>query len=212
MKVVIPTTDPLYQVDGQTVTELVVTELGFRVFCELVEKNMVVNDEKASQRKLFRARAKVQVKATLFTKEVITLTDNLISKMPIPYALRLKDAINEAMLAPDDASKPEILGEGDGIAIAIHLKLGNPIKFGGDKPPITELEFRADVFEDLEEAILADSRVDQIVGLFKIAKPVDGPEGLIALPSWAFDQLSFEDGMFIANKILPNFTQGQQDS
>jgi hypothetical protein len=116
------------------------------------------------------------------------------------------------MMSPDDATKPSVISNGDGIATYIHMKLGTPIRFQGDKPPITELEFRADVFEDLEDVILADNRVEQIISLMKIAKPVDGPETITSLPDWAIDQLSFEYGMFISNSIMPNFTQGRQDS
>lgn len=211
MNITIPTLKPAYVVDGQTVTELIISAINFKVFCDIVEKASST-DEHKTQRALFRERAKAQVKCTLSTGLSISMTDALLNKMPIHYAMRLKDAVNESMLSGDPLNAPKLLGEGDGIATAIHLKLGIPIKFQGDKPPITELEFRADVFEDLEDAILADNRVQQVLALMKIAKPVDGPGGLTALPSWAIDQLSFEDGMFIASQILPNFTGGQLDS
>lgn len=215
MNVIIPTLEPEYTVDGQTIVELNVSEINFKQFCDLVDSSTIASNEQASQRKMFRARVKAQVKCKLKVANgsgsVIPMTDTLLNKMPIPHAVRLKDAVNEAMLSGDPENSPKLISNGDGIATSIHLKLGVPIKFQGDKPPITELEFRADVFEDLEDAILADNRVQQIFGLMKIAKPIDGPENLSSLPTWAVEQLSFEDGMFIANQVLPSFMKGQPD-
>jgi len=212
MIVTIPTVDPAYVVDGQTITEMIVSDINFKQFCDIVDASTTALDQPASQRKIFRARAKAQVKCTLATGGSTALTEPLLNKMPIQYAVRLKDAVNEAMLSADPLNAPKLVTNGDGIGTSIHMKLGQPIKFQGDKPPITEIEFHAEVFEDLEDAILADTRVNQILALMKIAKPLDGPGNLSALPSWAIDQLSFEDGMFIASTVLPNFMQGQQDS
>ncbi len=43
--------------------------------------------------------------------------------------------------------------------------------------------------------------------LERCAKPVGGPVPLIALPSWAAQQVSMADGMAITEQVLPRFLE-----
>lgn len=92
----------------------------------------------------------------------------------------------------------------DGISAPIHYKLGMPIKAAQVGKDITELEFQARTFSDLEEITAGDSPLSQTYDMIAtMGRPVGGK--LLALPSWAVDQISLADGLFIMNKVLPSF-------
>lgn len=198
-----------YTVGDLAITELAVNTINFITFTKIASAS--VDAEITEQhKKLFRARVKAQVTAKVTGQnDPVAMTDAMISKLPIHAAFKLKDAINEVMFA-EGQPEAKLLEAGDGIITPIRLQLSAPIAMQNGKT-IPELEFRADTFEQLEETILGETPLDQVLGLLKIAKPISPDFELQALPSWAIDQLSFTDGMFITSSILPSFTQGQPD-
>lgn len=152
-------------------------------------------------------RFKMKAQAKFFTKEntEVELTDTAIAQMPIPYAA----AIRKLMTA---TSGPEgkIIGEGDGVSSSIIYELGTPIvlRNNSDETTIRELEFSANTFGDVEEIMAENMLAEQVILMLKlIAKPIGGDINLIALPSWAIDQITMADGTFIMEHIRPRFLE-----
>lgn len=209
----ITTTTPVYTTAEHNIVALVVTPICFTAFSAAVKAAQARGkDESSIMRALFRERIKRQVKAKQANGTVVAMTDELITKMPLPYALRLKDAINE--VAVDLATKkvkdidvpvqPEIITKGDGIVTPILVALGSPIQMQGGKQ-IAELEFLASTFGELEAAVLSDNQIERTIDLLAIAKPVGADLSLTSLPSWALDQISLEDGLWLTSQVTPSF-------
>lgn len=156
----------------------------------------------------FRARVKHQTTLILDNGEKAKFDDKTYSGMHPRLGIAIKQAIN-AVPADGDAA---MLHKGDGVSAAVHIKLGTPIKAtsGKDAKDIAELEFRAKTLGEMEDVIVADGRAEQVLALMKMAKPVGAT--LLALPSWAVDQISLADGLFILNEVLPCFLDEQAEA
>lgn len=191
--------NPPFEIDGASIAALHVARIGFKVIAEAAASADRGPDKDRSKR-LFRERIKRQVRAETADGKQLELTDEHISLIPIPYAMPLRNALDTVLV--DTGSKPEILSKGDGISQPVHLKLGSPIKVSkGD--PISELEIKAETLGQLEDAIVAESSQEQALAVLAIAKPVNS--SLSTLPSWALDQITVADGVFIMTKVLPGF-------
>lgn len=123
-------------------------------------------------------------------------------QMPMSIGKSIVDSLDFGQGKPG-----EIIGQGDGCTKPILYKLGDPIstKLNNKKVQITELEFFATTFGQVEEILAADSEMDRASALItQLAVPIE-IEGLMQLPSWALDQLSTADGVTIMRQVLPAF-------
>lgn len=100
------------------------------------------------------------------------------------------------------------LNDGDGATTSVLYKLGTPIEIKGSDgkvQSITELEFKASTYGEVEDILAAENEIAQTMELLRrIAKPATGPQ-LMALPSWALDRITVADGVTIMREILPRF-------
>jgi hypothetical protein len=73
---------------------------------------------------------------------------------------------------------------------------------------IEELEFQAKTYGDIE-AVLAenDGGLQSLLFIENLAKPITSNLKLQALPSWAVNQITPVDGLFIANTVMPRFLE-----
>lgn len=94
----------------------------------------------------------------------------------------------------------------DGVSEPILVKLGSPLKMGDES--ITELEFHAKTYGDIEAVFAEDNPAEQtILFIENVAKPITSNLKLQALPSWAVDQITPNDGIFISRFVLPRFLE-----
>lgn len=118
---------------------------------------------------------------------------------------RISRAVDEVLdqkdeckiISPDDA---------DGVSAPILVKLGSPLTMGSES--ITELEFHAKTYGDIEAVFAEDNAGEQtILFIENMAKPITSDLKLQALPSWAVDQITPNDGIFISRFVLPRFLE-----
>lgn len=208
--ITIETKDPRYNIDGQDVAKLEVSTIGFLAFCEAGSRaGSAAKNDSEVQKHLFRERIKQQVKAFDAAGKEIALTDVGILAMPLPYAMRLKKDINAD--PPSGVAQCEMLSAGDGMLSPIHVKLGSPLKGGGGKE-IAEIEFQAQTLGQLEDFVAAGTDFEKTLALLKVARPVGEDMTLLALPSWAIDQISLTDGAWLMEKVVPSFLFDQKTS
>lgn len=127
--------------------------------------------------------------------------DKDILTFPIAFARELLAALDEGQ-----GVEGEILTAGDGISTPILYKLGTPIPMGGTgAKAITELEFIAKSYGDVEDVLTADNSLAQTLELVrKVAKAPEFPS-LSVLPSGVVDRITMGDGMTMTRLILPGF-------
>ncbi len=202
------TQDHPYAPSGVPTASLSVRPIGFVAYSRAMKAGAGAKTDAELRRRTMRERVKLQVVAMGLDGKEYRLSDEDISRMPIPYATQLREEMSN-VLFPADASEPEVLGEGNGVTSPIHIKLGTPIK-GANGIEITELEFQAKTVAELEDVISLEGFYDQTEALIAIGKPVSGT--LSALPSWAIDQVTLADGIFIMNKVRPSFFEPQTRS
>jgi hypothetical protein len=192
--------NPPFEIDGTSIIAFHVLKIGFKAIAE-AGAAADRGPEKDRNKRLFRERMKRQVRAETADGKQLTLTNEHISIIPLPYAMPLRNALDTVLV--DTEGTPEILSKGDGIAQPVHIRLGTPIKMQkGD--PISELEIRAQTLGQLEDAIVAESSQEQALAVLAIAQPAAN-SSLSVLPSWAIDQITVADGVFIMTKVLPSF-------
>lgn len=115
-----------------------------------------------------------------------------------------------AILAAIDigqGSTGEVVSKGDGATTPIVYKLGTPIKMKSSKGSvsITEIEFMANTYGQLEDVLAADNQMDKVMELMnRVAVPL-GIDTLTTMPSWAIDNMTVADGVIIMRDVLPNF-------
>lgn len=210
MIIEIETTKPPYIVGDVSIARMSISEIGFAQLASAV-REASGNDAQANARKLFREKIRRQIKAYTAANAVVPLSDDIISGMPVQYVQAVKDGLGAA-IDETPQGDPKLLSDpkADGIFSPIHIKLGRPIKTADGKL-ISELEFQAKTLMAIEDALLCDSQLDKVLELLKIARPVGGDFQLVALPSWAADQLSLVDGIFILRNVIPSFFGQGQD-
>jgi hypothetical protein len=150
-----------------------------------------------------RLRIKHQVRAITEAGEKLTFDDLDITQLPIVYASKLNEAI-----ANDEDPAGKVLNTGDGISTPILYELGVPIKMqqNSDVIALTELEFLATVYGDIEEVLAETDPLSQTVALFRsVAKPLGVNDSLQRLPEWALDRLSLADAFKVTEEVLPRF-------
>lgn len=195
--------EPKYNINGRDVARLVISTISFTSFCaagEAAGKTAKTNAE--VQKNLFRERIKRQVKAFTLKDEEIPLDDAAIRAMPLPYAMQIKKDIDDDV--SDDPKSCKMLSEGDGMLTPIHIELGQPLQGAGGKI-IAELEFQAQTLGQLEDFVAAGTETDRTLALLAVARPVGEDMTLLALPSWAIEQIALTDGAWIMEKVVPRF-------
>ncbi|BCB20289.1 hypothetical protein [Bosea sp. ANAM02] len=191
-----------FNLGGQPVQSATVAPIGFAAYVAVTNAaTRAGRSPEAFARNVFRARLKAQVTLQLASGQTGKLDDEAITALHPRLGLRLKAAIDSSAAS---AGRAELLGnpDADGITEPIHVKLGDPIKGAGDAV-IDEIEFQAKTLGEMEDVITADDRIGQVLALMKIGRPVTG--SLSALPSWAVDQISMGDGLFLLTEVLGRF-------
>lgn len=131
-----------------------------------------------------------------------------ILSIPLPLYKRVAIAQDQTTYTAG-----EVVGEGDGVNTPIIFKLGTPLSLGGivgktDVPAgsITELTFIAECLADVLPVVSANYETEQTKALLeKLAQPVGDGVTLLRLPSWALEQITWEDGNAIAKQVLTAF-------
>lgn len=193
-------TNPTFNVGDKSVARFEVHPITFAKFAECVKRANEKSTMDGDVAKLLqRERYLIQLKAIGSDGATIVLDEGNLAMIPIQYAKQLRK------MSMDDGSKPgKILSEGDGIATPILYQLGTPISSGNGKD-ITEIEFMAKTYGDIEDVLMSDTQIEKTMALIRMARPV-GVE-LIALPSWAENQITMPDGTSIMIDILPGFIE-----
>lgn len=191
------------QVDGIEYIE--VRAIGFVKYAEISSTLRVVN-EKDRLKMIQRKRLMEQCQAFDIDKNKIEFTESMLTQLPPRIGKRLIDLANITLGTAD--GEPDILSndEADGITAPILVKLSQPLKTS--KEEITELEFMAKTFGDIESACAEINPLQQTLTLIStVARPVMSSMKLQMLPSWAVDQISVIDGSFIAEHVTPRFLE-----
>jgi len=196
-----------FLIGEKSIDYMTVTPINFVQFVEAASKTNALGVEGNAQWQLHNRRARMLTQVKCFTKsgEVVKLTEQAITQMPIPYAKKLIDALGE-----DQGTPGKIVGTGDGVSSSLLYELGTPItmKSGAEDIVIKELEFSANTFGDVEEIMAEPMFADQALAMIRLlAKPVGLEINLQSLPSWAMDQITMADGHTIMEEVRPRFLE-----
>jgi phage FluMu protein gp41 len=153
------------------------------------------------------ARLQRQVVANVGGAQTALSTREILS-MPLKL-FRQVDAALDGKAYPVGT----VVGEGDGVTTPVIFKLGTPLMLGGitgkESSPagqITELTFIAECLGDVLPVVSANYEMEQVIALVeKLAQPIGTDVTLLRLPSWAMEQLTWEDGNAISKAVLPSF-------
>lgn len=187
-----------YRIGAELVVSANLKPLMFKGFTEIVsEAQARAKDIKSLRKNINTIQMLKTVTLVTDKKQEIPMSDEILLTLPLRVGKLIYDALSNS-----DSAQGEILKQGDGIDSSIIYKLGTPINSSGDS--ITELEFHAKLYSDIEDVLAEDMPQEQTIALInKVAKPIGTK--LQALPSWAIEQITIADGMFISTKILPGF-------
>lgn len=185
-------------IDDKSVTSITVRPLSFIEFSQLWAS---VGTGAKVEVRLQRAR---MLQQTIFKAgdEELNANEVTISSLPI--------AVGKSILAALDIGQGkmgEIIQDGDGVTEPILMKLGTPIEMdkSGKTITISELEFQATMFCQIEDALAAGNDVDKALSLLEsIATPV-GVDNMTNLPHWVIGKITTADGVLIMQKVLPAF-------
>ena len=175
----------------------VVKPSTFSNFTEYLVESHELKEPKSVEGRLRRVRLAKQV--TYYANGTVVPVSMLdVLQLSITSARTLV-----TQLDADSSKGGKVISSGDGVDKAIIYELGTPIPVQG-KEPITELEFAAKVYGDVEDVMsAADGFQQTLLMLTTLAKPLGGT--LMALPSWAIAQISLSDGLTIMREVLPHF-------
>lgn len=197
----IPVTDK-FLVDGAEIDTVNVHPITFVELVQCLDKAHTKLTKDGNIQTLLR-RERIIKQAHFMAGDARKIPDAAaISLMPIPVARQVIGALEEGQ-----GAQGEVIGDGDGIEKPILYKLGTPIAIGGkDKKPITELEFIAKKYGDIEDVLAADGdplgQAELLIR--KVATPPE-IESLSVLPDWAVQRITSADGLLIARDVLPRF-------
>ena len=183
----------------------VVKPVTFAAYMDYIAEAQNLTSPKTWEGKVRRVRMTKQVIYYMATAPVqISMTEVL--RMPIPAARDIAAKLDE-----NEGKAGKIARAGDGVDKAIIWELGTPIPTGQGKPPISELEFLAKTYGDVEDVLAASTTFHQGLQLItSVAKPLGS--SLSALPSWAVNQIMFADGFGIVREVLPHFLGSPPES
>lgn len=152
-----------------------------------------------------RLRIKHQVTAFTASDEAVKMDDLSLSQMPRKYAVQMVKFLNA-----DGDKEGKLITEGDVVSESVLYMLGTPIRVKGDSEvtEIVELEFQAQTFGDVEEILAETNPMDQTAKMLQtLARPVGANVNLMAMPSWALEQISLADGINMMELVLPRFLE-----
>lgn len=195
-----------FQLNGTDIVKAVVSPISFSKYADLAN-GIAFTNETEYNKTMMRLRISSQVVFYGAGLEAFSVTDQEIIRMPRKLGVEISKAVGAI---PAGADIPEVLNDGDGIERPILFKLSSPIKWKtqDDSGEFSELEFHAKTFGDIESVVAAPSSIMQALELIKTcAIPVSDGIKLMALSSDLVDQVSYIDGAFITNIILPNFLE-----
>lgn len=183
-----------------------VRHLNFSGFVDVARSALALRD--AADMKYEVALQRERLKAQVFFlteggKKITVATTDQLTGIPASAARLLIPA-----LSGDAAAAGKVLQDGDGIDKPILYQLGTPIKMtkSGKEIAIPEIEFIARTYGEIEEILAGDTALFQALDLLRtVAKPVSSDTTLTTFPSWAVDQVTLADGLFVAQTILPRF-------
>jgi hypothetical protein len=175
----------------------VIRPMSFQNFADYIGEAQSMREGKSFEARLRRVRLTKQV-SYYVNGSVAPVSILDILKLPIAEARKLLDRIDD-----NEGKAGKIIREGDGIEKAIVYELGTPIPTAAGKPPISELEFHASTYGDVEDVMAADGVQQTMQLITTIAKPLGS--SLMQLPSWAIGQITVTDGIMIGQKVLPRF-------
>lgn len=184
-------------------TKFVVEPINFVSLVRL-GNSLVIKNPRDTSKLLQRQRIFKQVTAfnekgkAPFTEVELAALSPALGKKISRATEEVLDQENECeIISPDDA---------DGVSAPILVKLGSPLVMGSES--ITELEFHAKTYGDIE-AVLAEDNPSEMTIIFieSLAKPITSDLKLQALPSWAVEQITPNDGIFISRFVLPRFLE-----
>lgn len=184
-----------FQTGQHTVDAVNVHSLSFAAFARYITDARAIKGT-SIEAAIRRVRMLKQVDYLLGgTKVVLDYAD--ILNMPATAGRTISKLL-------DDVTAPQgkIIRNGDGVTEAIAFELATPIPVAKGEP-ITELEFLAKTYGDIEDVLAVDDNVEQTIALLAKAKPVHPT--LMTLPSWAADAITASDGVAISLLVLPRF-------
>jgi hypothetical protein len=184
-----------WQLRDKTIDGAVVNTLSFKAFADYVVEAQGMKAPKTFEGRLRRIRLAKQV-VYYVNGSAIPVGVEDVTQMPIPDARLLSTHLDD-----DEGEAGKIIRDGDGISSSIVYELGRPIPVQG-KEPITELEFLAQTYGDIEDVMAASDGLAQTALLIStIAKP----PGMLALPSWALNHITVADGVTIGKLVTSRF-------
>lgn len=205
-----------YQIAGKKATKFTIRDMGY---VEMVGIATAAGREaKPGEVNALIQRKSIMARAKILTEDgkVHDIEPMMLHMLPRPVAKPLVQFISTEGDLPADATPEQreafvatvakILTNGDGVTEPVLMKLGTPIKAtsGSEGKEITELEFIARTYGDVEMVLSGTNAMEQTAALIKyVAKPA----GMLALPSWAINAIDIRDGFFIQNEILPRFLE-----
>ncbi|UPT53292.1 hypothetical protein [Synechococcus phage Ssp-JY38] len=193
------------QFGEQKIDRIAVAPLLFVAFAKLWEDVSADTASRKGKALALMQRKRIVHQTHFMSGDKRVLPDDAqIAQLPIPVARSII-----AHLDDDQGTVGKLLNDGDGVATPVHYQLGTPIQLAakGDGKPqqISELEFKASTFGELEDVLATSGEVPQTAHLLRtIAKPVEIAT-LTSLPSWAVDRITVADGVTISNLVLPRF-------
>lgn len=186
-------------VGGKEVSSIEVAPL---TFVELVNLWDRITDTRKPEAALQRARIMHQTRFSV-GKEVVQAGPEDLTVLPYPVAKSIIDALNIGQ----GKEGGKVDGSGNGMTSPALYKLGTPIELvsGSEKEPvvITELEFSAGSYGEMEDVLAADSEMHKALELIRICTPVG--TNLSRLPGWAVDRITVADGVGVMQNINTDF-------
>jgi len=184
-----------WQLRDKVIDGAVINRLSFQSFSDMIAEAQTMKKPKTLEARLRRLRLAKQV-IYYVNGSTTPIESDDVTMMPIPNAQMLTSHLDE-----DEGAVGKVTREGDGISTSIVYQLGTPIPVTG-KDPITELEFLASTYGDVEDVLSANDSITQTAILIAtVAKP----PGMLALPSWAVNAITIGDGVTIAKLVTPHF-------
>lgn len=189
-----------FQLGENVIDGAVIRPMTFQMFADCISEAQNLKDAKTFEAKLRRLRMVKQV-SYYINGSVVPVSMEEVLKLPIPDARRIVAKLDDA-----EGKAGKIIRDGDGIDKAITYQLGTPIPVGQGKPPISELEFIAQTYGEIEDVMAAPDAIQQASLLIAtIAKPLG--TSLTLLPSWALNLITVADGVTISREVLPRFLE-----
>lgn len=183
---------------GQAAKSITVSQLPFIKLAELATRASAMSGPNYPFLAALRTLRMIeQCKANLADGKQVAFDSITIRQLAIPIGRKIHKSLEDPAIPGG-----KLIGDGDGASTPIMVQLGTPVATGSADVSFTELEFVAKTYGDLEIVMGEINDLDKTVALIKhVAKPV----GMQVLPSWAVEQVTIPDGMFIMENVLKSF-------